>query len=209
MDIASLNKEQIDALREVGNIGAGHAATALSTMIGRRIAMNVPKANILDLAAASELIGGSEIQVCAVYLEVSGDVPGHVLFILPKNGSKLIVDLMLGRTPGSTVELDELSYSALGELGNILVANCLVAMGDLTRLNLIPSPPALAFDMVGAILDGIVTELSMASDSILVLETDFTLAIEDFPAAEEIQGYFLFFPDAGSVDKMLRALGCL
>lgn len=208
MDISSLSTEQIDALREVGNVGAGHAATALSSMVGRRIAMQVPQADILDLPTASELIGGAELKVCAVYLEVKGDVPGHVLFLLPEEDSRAMVDLMLHRAPGSTQELDDLAHSALGELGNILVANCLVAMGELCRLSLVPSPPSLALDMVGAILDGIVTELSMASDAILVLKTDFHLAVEDAPEVEEIRGYFLLFPEAYAVDTMLRALGC-
>lgn len=202
MNIAALSNLQLDALREAGNIGAGHAATALSKLLRQKIPMSVPRAALIPLPEVSGLLGGSETNVWAVYLQISGDIEGHMLFLLPSESAGLMIDLMMGQISGSTHTVDELGGSILGELGNILTSNYLVALADLAKLRLLPSIPHLAQDMIGAIIDGLVAGLSISSDTVLVIETEFA-----FAEAGSLIGYMLMLPSPESLERLLQSLG--
>ena len=124
----ALNPIQLDALTEIGNIGAGHAATVLSQLLGERINITVPRINIVPLASASEIVGGPEVVVVGIYLRVFGDAPSSILFVFPRQAAMQLVDILVGRNPGTTNLLREYEQSALKEIGNILTGAFLYAL---------------------------------------------------------------------------------
>lgn len=196
-----LSSLQYDALREIGNIGAGNAATALAKMINKRVDMKVPRVSMLPFSEVASMVGGAEEVVAGIYLRVSGPVPGNIVFLLPKENALYLVDLLFGRTPGETKTLSELEQSALLEIGNILTGAYLGALAMMTNMTLVPSVPALAIDMAGAVLSTPLTFLGEVGDVALLIETEFT---DD---GREVTGHFFLIPDPGALDRMLAALG--
>lgn len=200
-DIMQLTPTQMDALREIGNVGAGNSATALSQIINHRIDMNVPEVSIVPLGEVPELVGGPEAMVVGVFLRVYGQAPGNILFLLPAESAFYLVDMLMGKKRGETQNLDYLDESALMEIGNILAGAYLNALYNLTKLSLLPSIPALAMDMAGAILNVVLIQLGQMGDHALVIETEFTTD------EEGIKGHFFLVPDPGSLDTILTAVG--
>ncbi|MGL5269774.1 MAG: chemotaxis protein CheC [Selenomonadaceae bacterium] len=200
-DILDLSAMQLDALREIGNVGAGNSATALSQIINRKIEMNVPEVAIVPLNEVPDLVGGADAMVAGVFLRVYGKAPGSVLFFLPKDSAFYLVDTLMGREHGSTDNLDFMDESALMEIGNILAGAYLNALAHFTKLTLLPSIPALAIDMAGAILSVVLVQLGQMGDHALVIETEF-LSEDD-----GIRGHFFLVPDPGSLETILSAVG--
>lgn len=200
-DILNLSTMQLDALREIGNVGAGNAATALSQIINRKIDMTVPQVSILPLGDVPDVVGGPDSMVAGVYLRVFGPAPGSILFLLPRDSAFYLVDMLMGRTHGQTQTLTPMDESALMEIGNILAGAYLNALSHFTRLTLLPSIPALAMDMAGAILSVILIQLGQMGDHALVIETEFST---DF---EGVKGHFFLIPDPGSLCTILSAIG--
>lgn len=199
--IGRLTEAQLDALKEVGNIGAGNAATALYQMIGKKVNMSVPRAAVIPLSEVPEVLGGPEILVAGVFLRVLGDAPGSILFVMPKDSALYLVDILMGRPQSSTQVLSELDKSALKEIGNILASSYLNALSSFTGLTFLPTVPALAFDMAGAILDVILAELGQLGDYALLIETRFQAE------SAHVEGHFFLIPDPGSLMVILRTLG--
>ena len=200
-DIMQLNPAQMDALREIGTVGAGNSATALSQIINHRIDMNVPEVSIVPLGDVPDLVGGPEAMVVGVFLRVYGQAPGNILFLLPAESAFYLVDMLMGKKRGETQNLDFLDESALMEIGNILAGAYLNALFNLTKLSLLPSIPALAMDMAGAILNVVLIQLGQMGDHALVIETEFTTD------EDGIKGHFFLVPDPGSLDTILTAVG--
>ncbi len=198
-----LSNLQVDALKEIGNIGAGNAATALAQMINSKIDMNVPKVSILEFDKVPELLGGADSYVVGIYLTVTGSAPARILFILPVAQACRLVDMMMGQPPGHTVpqQMNEIEYSAMMELGNIISATYLNALAMFTQLTLVPSVPALGMDMAGALLNAILAQFGEVADHVLVLETQFKKGDED------VVGHFFMLPEPGSLNTILTALG--
>ncbi|HOQ50730.1 MAG TPA: chemotaxis protein CheC, partial [Candidatus Atribacteria bacterium] len=187
-----LNEIQLDALREVGNIGAGNAATALSKVVGKRVKMEVPLVKILPLKDVPDWLGGPEKEVLGVYLTMSGAANGHILFVMTIEDALKIMNILLGDlTPSreQVLDMDEIARSAMEEIGNILSSSYLSALADFTGLRLNHSVPALAIDMAGAIVDVILIEISKRGDYALLIETEF---VEE---ENKIKGYFMLIPD--------------
>jgi chemotaxis protein CheC len=191
------NDLQIDALREVGNIGIGNAATAMSQLLGREIQITVPKVNVIGLEDIFCRIDGEEV-VYAVVARVLGDTPGNMLFVFDTHTIFKIVESLVGETGE---ELSEVGFSVLGEIGNIIFATYMNAIGKLTNLSLFPSVPAVTKDMLCAILSTTFIESGQYSDSVLDIETDF------IQETEELRGNFYFIPMPGSLEKILESLG--
>ncbi len=196
-----LSGNQLDALREIGNIGAGNSATALSQLINRRIEMNVPNVTIVPLEEVPELVGGPETVVVGVFLRVYGKAPSNILFLMPQDSAFYLVDTLMGKQRGETKSLDFMDQSALMEIGNILSGAYLNALFNFTQLALLPSIPALAMDMAGAILNVVLVQLGQMGDHALVIETKFIS--ED----DGINGHFFLVPDPGSLETILSAVG--
>ena len=200
-EILNLSLIQLDALKEIGNVGAGNSATALSQLINRKIDMTVPQIAIMPLGDVPDVVGGPDVMVAGVYLRVFGPAPSSILFLLPRDSAFYLVDMLMGREQGHTTSLDAMDESALMEIGNILAGAYLNALSHFTKLTLLPSIPALAMDMAGAILSVILIQLGEMGDHALVIETEFTTENDG------VKGHFFLIPDPGSLSIILAAIG--
>ena len=193
-----LSPLQLDALREVGNIGSGNAAVALSTMVDKKVLLSVPRASLVPLVKESDLVGGAETPVVGVYLHISGDASGSMLLLLADSSAAELAHLMVA---DPEEELTTVEQSALQETGSILAGSYLNALSQMTGILLRPSVPGFAMDMAGAIIDFILVEISQSEDYVLVIETEFDIS------QHKIRGHLILFPDLGSLDIILGRLG--
>lgn len=201
IDEFNLTPAQLDAMREIGNIGAGNTATALSQIVNKKIDMNVPQVSIVPIEDVPDLVGGPDALIVAIFLRVYGKAPGNILFLMPKENAFYLVDDLMGRPHGTTQTLDEMDVSALKEVGNILAGSYLNAFFHFTSLSMLPSIPSLAIDMAGAVLNIVLVQLGQMGDHAMVIETKF-LAEDD-----SINGHFFLVPDPGSLTTIVKAVG--
>ena len=201
-DIRSLKALQLDALREVANIGAGHAATALSTMTGGTIMISVPTINIARLEDVPPQISGPEEPVAAVLMNMLGDLTGRTLLVFPKPTAIRMAELMLRKPQGTFTDLGELEQSAIKEAGNILSGAYMNALSDFMGLMLLPSPPSLAVDMSSAVLTTAYLQFGSDRDYVFCVESEFYL--QDI--GERLRGFFLLLPDYASLQAILKAV---
>ncbi len=192
-----IDESRLDILREICSIGAGHAATALSQLTGRRIELEVPRVLFTKVQEVPRIAGGAETVVDGLYFRILGDARGVILMIFPEESGREIVRLVLGNQ--EAMPEDALSISAMREIGNILTSAFLSAIGQLAGLSLIPSVPGYARDMAGSILDLVLIELSRLEDTALVIETVFR------EAGEGIRGHFFLLPDPHTLEATLKA----
>ncbi len=200
MDINNLNDLHMDVLKELGNIGAGNAVTALSRMVNKKIDMSVPKSKILDFNEVSELVGGPEIESVGIYFELSGDITGSMLFMLNVPSAMSLVSMLMG-VEYTARNLDDIGRSALKEIGNILTGSYLSALSGMTRLKMHITIPALAIDMSGAILSVPAIQFGFMGDKVLLIETEF------FEGNKVVKGDFFLLPDVDSFPILLKSLG--
>lgn len=198
-----LKATQLDILKEIGNIGAGNAATSLSNLLQKTIDMKVPDVKIVSFDEITDVVGGPEEVVVSVFLRIEGDIPGCMFFTLSKDGAHQLVETMLGK--GNKEDFSELELSALQEVGNILSGSYLSALADFTHLNLQPSVPALAIDMAAAILSYGLIEAGKVDDYALLIDTTvLDLSTEE---GSNIRGHFFLLPDPDSFSRIFSALG--
>ncbi len=203
LNIDDLNKLQIDVLREIGNIGAGNAATALAKMLNKKVDMEVPKVKILEFMEVTDILGEPETPVIGILFRVTGDLTGDIMFILEYNAAKVLVNILLGNPADNCSEFSELELSALKEIGNILSGSYLSALSTLTNLKLLPSVPDMAIDMAGAILSVPAIQFGKVGDTVLYIETEFT------EGSTKVVGDFFLIPDTSSYEILLNALGVI
>ncbi len=196
----NLNSMQIDVFKELGNIGAGNAVTALSKMLNKKVNMEVPKVRILEFKEVPELLNGAEMPVAGIYFRVQGDISGNIMFIIPEDSSKTLINMLMG-TCRDRAEFDEMDRSALEEIGNILAGSYISSLSALADMKITISVPALAIDMVGAVLSVPIIQFGQMGDSVMLIETRF------FEGDTQVKGYFLLIPDMGSFTKLLEKLG--
>lgn len=201
IDIDMLNTLHLDVLREIGNIGAGNATTALAKMLNKKVDMGVPKVNILEFKDVADILGGPENQVVGILLDVSGEISGMMMFVLEQQSAHILVNILMGREIHDISEFTEIDISALQEIGNILTGSYLSSLSALTNLSIIPSIPQMAFDMSGAILSVPAIEFGKVGDRVLFIETEFAEGID------HVTGYFILIPDVSSFEKILTSLG--
>ncbi|MGE7914017.1 chemotaxis protein CheC [Lysinibacillus xylanilyticus] len=197
----------LDVLREIGNIGAAHAATALSNLLGKKIDMRVPKVEMVSFNDMMELAGGSENVVVGIYLRIEGDAEGSMFFILPiEQANRFIRRLIYDESFDFKKQpVSELGLSAMQEMGNILSGSYLSALSDFTNLKIYPTVPGLSVDMFGAIISIGLIELSHVSDNVIVINTSiFEDGAED---QETVKGHFFLLPDPDSFEAIFKALG--
>src|SRR5688572_31011190 len=201
-DIRSLKALQLDALREVANIGAGHAATALSQMIGGTIMISVPTINVSRLEEVPPQISAPEEPVAAVLMHMLGDLTGRTLLVFPKPTATRLAELMLRRPGDGSGELGEMEQSAIKEAGNILSSAYMNALSDFMGMMLLPSPPSLAVDMSTAVLTTAYLQFGSDKDFVFCVESQFYMK----EVNEYLRGFFLLLPDFASLQAILRAV---
>jgi chemotaxis protein CheC len=203
MPFRELNNVQLDALKEISNIGMGHAATALSQMIGQTVTLRVPHVTVTEISQVPEHLGGAEKLMVGITLQILGDARGSIMLLFPQESAHRLLCSLLGYQ-GETLTMDEIAVSALKEVGNILASAYLSALGNLLNKTLIPSVPLLAYDMAGAVVDYVLIELSQSSDLALMVETDFAGEPGQNLA---IKGHFFLLPDPTTLDIFLSEVG--
>ncbi|WP_370570220.1 chemotaxis protein CheC [Paenibacillus sp. JCM 10914] len=191
----------MDVLKEVGNIGAGNAATALSRLLDKPIDMAVPKVQLLPFEQIAETVGGSERVVLAVYLRVEGSAPGNLFFIMSPEAGKNLLHNLAGIEASASEQFSEMEQSALSEIGNILAGSYLSSLADFTRLSMTPTVPALVMDMAGAILSYGLLQFGEMGDDALLINTTF------LEGQNEVEGQFFLIPDPQSFEQIFEALG--
>lgn len=201
MRLDDLSDLQIDALREVGSIGAGHAATALSQLLGKPIELSMPVLDLIPLREVPGVLGGPENLVAAVYSRLLGDVGGGMLFMASRDASLALADLMHSRDIGVTKSFGDDEKALLTHIGAILCSAYLAAIARFTDLNILPSTPSFVLDMAGAILEVATAETGMKADTALLQRTSFD--VEEM--AMDVALFFL--PDQDSLDAVLGRLG--
>lgn len=200
MSIESLNQQHLDVLKEIGNIGAGNAATALARMLDKKVDMDVPKIKILDIQEVAEVLGGEENIVAGIYFNVHGDIQGNIMFLLDIHSSKLLTNMLMGKS-SSEDQLDEMDRSALQEVGNILSGAYISSLVSLTNFNIQLSVPSLAVDMAGAVMSVPAIQFSEISDKVLFIETELK------EGDDLVEARFFLIPDEPSFEKILNSLG--
>lgn len=205
--ISKISSIHLDILKEIGNIGAGNAATALSKLLNKKIDMKVPDVRIVSFDEMMNMAGGTENVVAGVFLRIEGDAPGSMFFVLPIGQAEKFIQDMIGDESFNlqSPPYSELGLSALQELGNILSGSYLSSLSDFTNLSLYPSVPALSIDMVGAIISYGLIELSHVSDYAIVIDT--ALNEDENMTTESVKGHFFLLPDPSSFDIIFKALG--
>lgn len=198
-DLSRLTAVQLDALREVANIGAGHAATALSQMTGEPIMISVPRLTIATIDEVPTQIAAPEEPVAAVLMRMEGDLTGLTLLVFPQPIALRIAALMM-RKPVTT--LGAIEESAIKEAGNILSAAYLNALADFLGMTLLPSPPSLAVDMSDAVFSSTFVESAQGSSQVMCVESEFQLR----EGAEKLRGFFLLLPDPASLRRILTTI---
>lgn len=205
INLNGINNMQYDVLREIGNIGAGNATTALSQMINAKVSMNVPKVELLEFKELSDIVGGAEKIVVGILFTLDGDVDGMMMFMMDKLASMHLVNILLGNMeetkPTEETEFSEMGLSALNEIGNIISGAYLSSLSSLTNLTITTSIPYMAIDMAGAILSVPAIEFGKIGDKALLIETEFG------DKDNYVNGYFILIPTLKSYSSILKSLG--
>jgi chemotaxis protein CheC len=203
MPFRELNNVQLDTLKELSNIGMGHAATALSQMIGQPVHLRVPRVTIIEINQVPDHLGGAEKLMVGITLQILGDARGNIMLLFPEESAHLLLCSLLDYQEKELV-MNEVTESALKEVGNILASAYLSALGNLLNKSLIPSVPLLAYDMAGAVIDYVLIDLSQSGNLAMIVETDFTGGPNrNF----DIKGHFFLLPDPATLDIFLNAAG--
>lgn len=199
LNLDTMSNEYFDVLKELGNIGAGNATTALSQMIQCKIDMAVPQVRLLEFKELGAAMGGEEVVMAGIYLAIDGDIKGSIMFLLEKKAAKHLVGKLMGME-SEEEDLTEMELSALKEVGNIITGAYLNSLSSITNLTIYPSVPDLTVDMAGAILSVPAIEFAALGDRMLMIQTQFFDEMV-------LDGYFILIPDLDSYGKMLAALG--
>lgn len=199
----------LDVLKEIGNIGAAHAATSLSQLLNRKIDMFVPSVELVTFDEMFELAGGADELVVGIYLRIGGDIAGSMFFMLPLESANRFIQILTGEESFDfhTPPYSEIGISSMQELGNILSGSYLSALSDFTSLKIFPTVPSLSVDMVGAIVSFGLIEVSHYSDEVIVINTE--IHGDGGLEKERIHGRFFLLPDPSSYMTIFRSLGVM
>jgi len=200
MEEFNLTDYQKDALKEIGTICAGNAATALSQLLDRQISIVVPRILFLPIEEVPQAVGGEEKLVVGLMLRVLGDLPSSIIFLFNQKDALILASLLTGKEVTDSAVISELERSALKEVGVILSNAYLGALGSFVGMGLVPRVPEVIIDMAGAIVDYILIELSCKSEFALLIESEF------HQRESSITGHFFLIPDPAGFEMILRAI---
>lgn len=196
-----LNDMHLDVLKEIGNIGSGNAATALSTMLAKPINIAVPKISILDYNTVVDSLGGPENLLVSLLFTMTDDVKGMMIFLLQKDFAHMLLNTLLGCELGSFSEIGEMELSALKEVGNIMAASYVNAISTLANLRMNISIPDICIDMAGSILSVPAIHFANISDKIIFINDEFSAD------GQSASSQVLMIPDMESLEKIMKNLG--
>jgi chemotaxis protein CheC len=201
MRVDSLSEMQADALRETASIGAGHAATALSQLVGHRVSIDVPTLEVLGVGEVPEFFGGPEALVVGVHVRLLGDIGGSMLFMAERDSALALVDLMHARPVGSTKAFRSDEEALFTHVASLLMSAYLAAVGRLADMSLLPARPSSTMDMAGAITQAVASDAAMRADVAFLLKTRF------HDADASVYAYLFFLPDPAGLRALLGRLG--
>ncbi|SFH62761.1 chemotaxis protein CheC [Pseudobutyrivibrio sp. OR37] len=200
LTLNEVNEKYFDVLKEIGNIGAGNATTAIANMLGLRIDMSVPEVAFLPVEDLGSAIGSEDEIIVGILLGVEEDIDGSMMFLMDMTSAHHIVNKLMMRDMSYSEPFDEMDLSAIKEVGNIIAGSYLSALSGLTNLTIVPSVPFVAVDMAAAILSVPAVQFGIFGDNALMINTDFS---DDLG----IKGHFILMPEEDSYAKILTALG--
>lgn len=201
LNLDQMDSMQFDVLKEIGNIGAGNATTALSTMINGKVDMCVPKVDLLEFKELSDMVGGAENIVVGILITLEGEINGMMMFLMDQKSAYHLVKIIMGQSPDQLDDFTEMELSALKEIGNIISGAYLSSLSTLTNIRIDSSVPYMSIDMAGAILSVPAIEFGKVGDKALIIETEF------WKDDSEVNGYFILIPTLESYDVILSSLG--
>ena len=196
-----MNALELDILKEIGSIGGGNAATALSSMLSAKVNMALPRVEIVGFNEAIEKMGHPEDVVAAIFVEMSGEIHGIMLFIVPQEFSDDILFRMLGKTRAELLELEEIDTSVLTEIGNIVISSYVTALSSLTNVEVELSVPQFTVNMLGGILSVPIAMMGQHSDKIMMITGDFKID------GKALDSTMLLLPDVESLNVLMKKLG--
>ncbi len=200
MTLEDVNNMYLDVLREIGNIGAGNATTAIANMLGIKIDMNVPNIKLMEVSKLGTAVGAEDETIVGIFLEVQNDIDGSMMFLLDIPSARYLVNKLMMTDAPDDEPFGELELSALKEIGNIIAGSYLSALSSMTNLVIAPSIPYIAVDMAGSILSVPAIEFGLQGDNALLIQTEICAEVA-------INGYFILMPEQGSYEKILTSLG--
>lgn len=200
-NLEQLNATHMDVLREVGNIGAGNAATSLSAMLDRTVDMSTPSVKILDINDATDTLGGAENVVVGILGKLKGDIDGLIVFMIAQDFALAAINFLLQNRTEDCTELTDIEFSVLAEIGNIMISAYIGAISALSGLEILTSVPAVNVDMVGSLLSVPAIVMEDYSDKIIYIENDF------MNTEESITANMLLMPSIDSLNKIMVGLG--
>lgn len=195
-----LTNKQLGALKEIGTIGSGNAALALSQLVSAKVSMAVVKVDVLSSDEFYEIMGGPDVLGAHVYLRILGEFQGIMSLFFKREDSLRLIDLLLHQKKGSTIMLSEAGISALKEAGNILAGSYLNAMSQIAPFKIVLSVPKFAFDYAAAAVGGILGEFGRSSVADMALVTEF------IESSSQVKGFFAFLPNGPALEKILAKL---
>lgn len=201
LSLEDVNAMYLDVLREIGNIGAGNATSAIANMLGMKIDMNVPNVRLMEVQKLGMAVGAEDETIVGIFLEVETDIDGSMMFLLDIPSARYLVNRLMMTDVANDVPFGEMELSALKEIGNIIAGSYLSALASLTNLVITPSVPYIAVDMAASILSVPAIEFGQFGDNALLIQTEICAD------AQQINGYFILMPEQGSYEKILTSLG--
>lgn len=201
--ISQLTEHNLDAFKEITNIGAGNAATSLATILSDRVLMSVPSLEILDISQLAEILGGPEMQVSGVLIRLYEDIDGMIMFIMEKRLCQILLSHLLDKNFESFSEIDDMDLSVFQEIGNIMVGGYVNALAKMLDMEIKISAPEIAVDMVGAILSYPAQYFGQMGDKVLFVREDFETGLST------ITSHLLIMPQPESFDKIIEKLRML
>lgn len=196
-----MNAVELDVFREIGSIGIGNAATALSQVLGVQVSMQLPKVCLAGYDEAIASLGHPEDIVAAVLVETSGDIKGIMLYMLKLDFINAILARLVGKYIADFSQIDELSASALEETGNIIISSYINAISKLANIEVHLSVPSVAVNMLGGILTVPIAMFGYSTDKLLMIQGEFLIG------ATELKGELVLLPDVDSLNFLMKKLG--
>ncbi|MDR3091341.1 MAG: chemotaxis protein CheC [Clostridiales bacterium] len=201
MELFTLSDVHYEIMREIGNIGCGHAVSALSKMLNKKVGMKVPQVKLLEFGNVAGFVGGPENTIISIFIGISGEINGMILFLTEQPSARVLVNMVFGTPKNTELSFSEMELSAIQEIGNIMCSSYLSSFASLISKSISQSVPDMSIDMAGAILSVPAIEFGKIAEHVLFIESVFSTETDN------VSGYFVLVPDLPSFKKIMSALG--